>query len=102
MGSATFTYELGEHADRTCFLTATAEPGFGEPEEFAAVVHYDDPDEGATQVVRIDTAHGRAHFDRLSRRDEPKEDLAIGFWEAVERLEDGWRTYARGYERTRD
>ena len=103
MAEATFEYELGEHVDRTFLLIARAVPGFDDPAEFAVVVHYNDPDRAETeQVARIDTAHGGVHFDRLYRRDEPKDDLDVNFWEAVERLEDNWRTYARGYERVSD
>lgn len=101
MTEATFEYELGEHADRTYFLTARATPGFHDPSSFAVVVHYNDPATAeAVQVARIDTAHGSTHFDRLYRRDEPKDALDVDFWEAVERLESDWRTYARGYERS--
>lgn len=103
MAEATFEYELGEHAGRTFLLTARAVPGFDDPAEFAVVVHYNSPEaDQVEQVARIDTAHGGVHFDRLYRRDDPKDDLDINFWEAVERLEANWRTYARGYERMSD
>lgn len=51
------------------------------------------------QIARIDTAHGYTHFDRLYRRDEPKEELDLDFGEAIELLEENWRTYASSYER---
>lgn len=99
MGDATFEYELGVHAGRTYLLTARATPGFDDSEEFVVVVHFNDPDtDEEVQIARIDTTHGYVHFDRVYRRDEPKDELAVGFWDAVELLEDDWRTFAREYD----
>lgn len=102
MSEATFEYELGTYDDRPYFLVARATPGFNDPAEFAVVVGYNDPEtDEHIQVARIDTAHGYVHFDKLYRRDEPKERLDVDFWTAVERLEQNWRTYARGHKHTR-
>ncbi|MFB6130338.1 MAG: hypothetical protein ABEJ28_05895 [Salinigranum sp.] len=101
MAEQSLEYLLGEYDGRRYFLSARARPGFDTPDEFAVVVHYNDPEtESSVQVARIDTAHGYVHFDRLYRRDEPKEAIDCGFWEAIERLEGNWRTYARGHERS--
>jgi hypothetical protein len=101
MGDATFEFELGEHGGRVYFLAARARPDFDTPEEFAVTVYYNDAEtESNVEIARIDTAHGDTHFDRLYRRDEPKESVDVDFWDAIERLEDDWRTYAAGYEQT--
>ena len=98
MDDPTFEYQLGEFEDRVYFLTARARPGLDDPEEFAATVRYNDPATDETvQIARIDTTHGYAHFDRLYRRDEPKERLEVDLWEAIELLEENWRTYAASY-----
>ena len=67
---------------------------------FAAIVHYSTvgPPEREIQIARIDTAHGHTHFDRLYRRDEPKERLDVDVWEAVALLHANWRTYAERSE----
>ncbi|ESP88011.1 DUF7718 family protein [Candidatus Halobonum tyrrellensis] len=99
MGESTFEYRLGRYAGHEYFLTASARPGFDDPAEFAVVVHYNDVETSeSVQVVRIDTAHGFVHIDRLYRRDQPKDELDLGFWDAVEYAEEHWRTYAEGHE----
>lgn len=82
MRDATFEYELGVHAGRTYLLTARATPGFDDPEEFAVVVHFNDPDTDEEVRSRVSIPHGYVHFDRVYRRDEPKDELAVGFWAA--------------------
>lgn len=100
MGDATFEYQLGEHEGRVYFLVARARPDLDDPEGFGVTVRYNDPVTGESiQIARIDTSHGYTHFDRLYRRDEPKEELDLDFWEAIELLEENWRTYASSYER---
>ncbi|WP_435065162.1 DUF7718 family protein [Halobaculum sp. EA56] len=102
MGGSTFEYRLGRYADREYFLSARARPGFEDPEEFAVVVHYNDPTtDESVQVARVDTAHGHVHIDRLYRRGRPKDELDLNFWDAVEFVEERWRTFAEGHERTR-
>lgn len=84
MGDATFEYQLGEHEGRVYFLVARARPDLDDPEEFGVTVRYNDPVTGESiQIARIDTAHGYTHFDRLYRRDEPKEELDLDFWEQI-------------------
>lgn len=101
MDDATFEYQLGEYEDRAYFLVARARPDFDDPEELGVTIGYNDPTNDETiQIARIDTAHGYTHFDKLYRRDEPKEELDLDFWGAVERLEENWRTYASSYART--
>lgn len=101
MAESSFEFELGDYGERVYFLAARARPDFDAPEEFAVTVYYNDAEtESNVEIARIDTAHGQTHFDKLYRRDEPKEPLDIGFWEAIERMEEDWRTYAAGYNRT--
>jgi len=60
------------------------------------------PCDGRKRRNRPDRHGARyTHIDRLYRRDEPKEALEIGFWEAIETLEENWRMYAASYERSR-
>lgn len=100
MADSTFEYLLGEYDGRPYFLAARARPSLEEPDEFAVTVYYNDPTtETSVTVARIDTAHGYTHFDRLYRRDEPKHPEDDDFWEAIERLESDWRTFAEGHER---
>lgn len=88
MADATLELELGEYRDEVYFLAGRARPGLNEPEEFAVTVYYNDErTEENVEIVRIDTAHGYTHIDRLYRRDEPKEALDVGFWEGIETLE---------------
>ncbi|PSQ23654.1 hypothetical protein BRD04_02760 [Halobacteriales archaeon QS_9_67_17] len=91
---------LGEKFGRPYLLSVRARPSTNNPEEFAVTVHYNDSEtESSIAVARIDMAHGYTHFDKLYRRDEPKEPVDLSLWEAVERLESNWRTYAESYER---
>ena len=96
------TYEdrqrLGPYRDEVYYLYLRAEPGLNDPEEFAAVVFRDTADGENVQIARIDTEHGYTHFDKLYRRDQPKEKVEWGYWEAVEKLMENWRTYAENYE----
>lgn len=82
------------------FLTVRAKPSFDQPLEFGVIVYYDDADTDSNEeIARIDTAHGDVHFDRLYRRDQPKEPLDIGLWEAVSLLKNNWRRYAESDDR---
>lgn len=98
--SNSITLPLGDYSGRTYYTSIRATPSFNDPEEFAVTAHYRDRDtDDEIQIARIDTAHGYTHFDRLFRRDQPKERLDVGVWEAAEIIEENWRTYARSYER---
>lgn len=80
MADATFEFELGEYDGRVYFLAARARPDFDTPEKFAATVYYNDSEtESNVEIARIDTTHGHTHFDKLYRRDEPKERLDVDF-----------------------
>lgn len=97
-----FTDELGGYRDRRYFPRVRAEPSFDAPEEFAVVVFFRETDRRATvEIARVDTAHGYTHFDRLYRRDEPKERVDWDLWEAVGRLRENWRTYAESFRQRR-
>lgn len=83
---------------RTYELTVRASPNLDSVTDFAAVLHYE-TETRTVQVGRIDSSHSQVHFDRLYRRDRPKELLDVDLWEAVELLEANWRRYAKSYER---
>lgn len=90
---------LGTYLGRTYYLTIRVSPILSRVRDFAAVVHYSSPDDPGRdiQIARIDTTHGYSHFDRLYRRDQPKERLDVDVWEAAALLEENWRTYARSF-----
>lgn len=95
-----WTKVLGIYRGRTYHLTIRVSPNSNLIRDFAAALHYspkDDP-ERQIQIARIDTAHGVPHFDRLYRRDQPKERLDVDVWEAATLLEENWRTYAESFE----
>lgn len=95
-----FRQELGTYDGRPYFLSVRADPDFDDPEEFAVVCYYDDPEtEEQVQVARIDTAHGYVHFDRLYRRGRPKDRVDLGLWEAVATMRRNWRQYAESFDR---
>lgn len=93
-------HPLGEFRGRTYYLQVRATPSFNEVQTFAATVFYRDPAEDrAVEIARIDTSHGYVHFDRLYRRDRPKDPVDVDIWEATERLQTNWRRYARSHDR---
>ena len=93
------TYLLGERDGRPYFLLVRATPHFEQVEEFAVVVYYNDPTtERRVQIARIDTSHGYTHFDRLYRRNRPKDAVNLELWDAVDLLDSNWRRYAEQYE----
>ncbi len=70
-----------------------------DPDDFAVMIYYKDAStEEEVQIARVDTAHGYTHFDKLYRRDQPKEAVDWGYWEAISELMENWRVYAESYE----
>lgn len=95
-----YGYKLGTHAAREYSLSVSGAPSINDIEEFAVTVHYYDNDADETiEIARIDTAHGVTHFDKLFRRDQPKEELDVDYLGAEKRLRENWRRYARSYDR---
>lgn len=93
-------FELGTYRQRQYFLHGSASPTAETPEAFSVVVYYTHPMTDANvEIARVDTSHGHTHFDRLYRRDEPKDAVDWTYWGSVERLMENWRTYAESYER---
>ena len=75
------------------------EPEAEDPNEFAVVSYYRDSSERRNvEIIRIDTAHGFTHIDRLYLENQGKEEVEWGLWEAVEDVTENWRRYARLYE----
>ncbi len=89
---------VGTYRGRPYFVRIRVTPGFNTPEEFAVVCYYESRMGENVQIARIDTEHGYTHFDRLYRRDEPKEPVEMDFWEAWTRMRNNWRTYAKSHE----
>lgn len=98
MAEKVYSYELARYAGRLYHLSVRVVPDFNDVEEFAVVVYYKQDDGSKVQIARIDTAHGRTHFDRLFLQDPDKKDLDVSWYEAEEKLESNWREYARQYE----
>lgn len=94
------TEVLGTFRGRTYYLTLRVSPNYDCVRDFAVVVHYSiaGPTERHVQIARIDTAHGYTHFDRLYRRDRPKERLDIDVWDAIALLHANWRTFAESHD----
>lgn len=96
-----YGYRLGEYRGNVYHLTVAGEPDINDVEEFSVAVHYfDEEREEQVQIARIDTRHGGVHFDKLYRRDQPREflDEVDEYWEAEEKLVENWRMYAKNYE----
>lgn len=95
-----YTKLLGTRGGRDYHLTIRVSPSFNHVTDFAVVVHCSptDTDGREIQIARIDSTHGYTHFDRLYRRDQPKERLDVDVWEAAALLEANWRTYAESFE----
>ena len=98
------TEVLGTFRDRTYYLTIRVSPNLNHVRDFAAIVHFSEASESEReiQIARIDTAHGHTHFDRLYRRDQPKERIEVDVWEAAALLEENWRTYAERFDDLRE
>ena len=94
-----YSYRLGEYHGNVYHLTVSGEPSINDVEDFSVTVHYfDEEKEEEVEIARIDTRHGGVHFDKLYRRDEPREFLDIeDYWEAEEMLRENWRTYAKSF-----
>lgn len=97
------TRELGKYKDRLYHLGRRAEPTEQQPDDFAVLIYYRDPVREEREVIaRVDNAHGFTHFDRLYRRDQPKDRVDWTYWEAVEKFFKDWRTYARSYDQAHE
>lgn len=98
--AAHYTKLLGTRGGRDDHLTIRVSPSFNHVTDFAVVVHCSptDTDGREIQIARIDTTHGHTHFDRLYRRDQPKEQIDVDVWEAAAILEANWRTYAERFD----
>lgn len=105
------TDELGELGGRRYFLTVAIEPDpkefdeldpYREAEEWCVTIHRPGvlPNQSDTEIARIDTSHGRPHFDQLFLPDRPKEWLSEEYdLRSAEMLfARQWRGYANQYE----
>jgi hypothetical protein len=93
-------YDLGTYKQHRYFLRLRADPNFENIDDFAVTIYYKDAQkEERIQIARVDTSHGYTHFDRLYRRDEPKDTVDWGLWETVEQFNSEWRTWAESHDR---
>ena len=94
-----YSYELGSYQGRTYHLRVRESSNSTGGSTFATVVYYRDADARETEVIaRVDDAHGYSHFDRLYRRDQQKDRVDWGPWEAADHFFERWRQYAERYE----
>lgn len=96
--SVEYSYPLGTLYGRTYKLTVRVSPDLDRVVDFAVAVRYEVANT-AIQVARIDSPHSEVHFDRLYRRDRPKDSLEVDVWEAEALLVADWRRFARSHER---
>lgn len=89
---------LGKIRGKAFALVVRATPGYNDPEDFSASIIVIQSLTEDEEVVRIDNSHGKGpHIHRLYRRGEPEEPFDGGLWEAIEQLQENWRTYAQSY-----
>lgn len=93
-----YRIDLGRYRANDYFLAIRGTPSINSPSDFSVSVAYENDDGENITVARVDTSHGFVHFDRLYRRDEPKEEVDWSLDEAVYHLRENWRTYAESYE----
>lgn len=98
--TAEFTQQLTPpYRGRHYFIHGEPKTPGADPEEFAVTVYYKDSStEETVEIARVDTAHGFTHFDQLYRKGQPKKEVEWGYWKAVEKLLENWRTYAQNYD----
>lgn len=93
------SYDLGQYQSRTYILRGEDSSPHAPPDDFVVTVYYRDEERDENvEIARVDTAHGFTHFDRLYRRDTPKERVEWDFWDAMDHLDRNWRTYAETFE----
>lgn len=89
---------LGKIEGKAFSLVVRATPSYDNPEDFSTSLRLIKSLTEDEEVVRIDNSHGKgAHIHRLYRRDEAEEPFDGGIWEAVDKLQRNWRTYAKSY-----
>lgn len=90
------TLPLEPYAGRPYFLAIRGDPDLESPKEFGVTVYYKDAEtEKKVPVARIDDDHGYVHLDKLFLEGEPKEELDVDLWGAVEYLTEHHPEYAR-------
>ena len=96
------TYELGDYHGRSYLITRRMDPTDRDPDDWAVTVHYRDRTTGeAVEVAKVDNAHGQTHIHRFYRREDPREPVDWGPWEAMSRLMEKWKTFAEEHEKIR-
>ena len=95
------TYDLGEYRSQTYVLHGEDSSPHAPPDNFVVTVYYRDGElDRNIEIARVDTSHGDVHFDRLYRRNEPKDwGIEWDFWESMNRLSQNWRTYAESFDK---
>lgn len=71
-----------------------------EIEDFCIAIYFLNQEGKREQIVRIDTAHGQTHIDKLySERDDIKKYFdEMDFMEAWSYIQQNWKKFARLYE----
>jgi hypothetical protein len=70
--------------------------------DFAISIYYKE-DGDSIEIVRIDDSHGYTHIDKIyTEKDDIKENMSeLTFWEAMDRLMNNWKKYAK-YHRQKE
>lgn len=93
-----YGYKLGSFRDHEFSLRVSASPSLDDVKEFAVIVYYSLSTGETVEIARVDTAHGYTHFDRIYRRDQPKDPVDWNWQEAEDELRENWRSYAESYD----
>lgn len=105
-----FEQKLGTYKGRIHLLFWEARPDMDSLKEFVVNISYSDFLDGEprrVQIVRIDNVGKPLHLDQLWRQGEPKKKLDCrgSNWEvfsrAVNELKEGWRKYAKRWDRNK-
>jgi len=94
-----YDYEVGVKGNKVYSIVARATPDLNDPSDFStSLIYHDRETMEKTEIARIDNSHGKGtHIHRLYRRDEPEEPFDGDLWDAMDHLQDNWRTYARSH-----
>ncbi|MFC4440469.1 MULTISPECIES: DUF7718 family protein [Natrialbaceae] len=81
-----YEYKLGSFRGYEFSLRVSASPSLDDVDDFAVTVYYSLSTGESKVIARVDNAHGFVHFDRLYRRDQPKDPVDWSWDEAETEL----------------
>ncbi|MFC6764806.1 DUF7718 family protein [Natrinema soli] len=93
-----YGYKLGSFLGYEFSLRVSASPSLDVVDDFAVTVYYSLSSGESKAIARVDNAHGFVHFDRIYRRDQPKDPVDWTWQKAEGELRENWRQYAKSYD----